>query len=87
MPSAVASTILVNQTLRDYRPFLPEISSPTLVAFGKDPKLTPPEAGEYISSQIPGARFELFEQSSHVPFLEEADRFNRVVGEFAASLS
>jgi non-heme chloroperoxidase len=87
VPSAVASTILVNQTLRDYRPFLAEISCPTLVAFGKDPKLTPPEAGEYIASQIPGARFELFEHSSHVPFLEEADRFNTVVSEFAASLS
>src|ERR1700693_4617978 len=87
VPSAVASTILVNQTLRDYRPFLTGISCPTLVAFGKDPKLTPPEAGEYIASQIPGARFEPSQDSSHVPFLEEADRFNKVVGEFAASLS
>ena len=87
VPAAVASTILVNQTLRDYRPFLPEISCPTLVAFGRDPKLTPPEAGEYIASMIPGARFEVFEHSSHVPFLEETERFNALVQEFSARLS
>ena len=87
VPSAVASTILVNQTLRDYRPFLPEISCRALVAFGKDPKLTPPEAGEYIASQIPGARFELFEHSSHVPFIEETERFNAMVSEFATAIS
>jgi non-heme chloroperoxidase len=87
VPSAIASTILVNQTLRDYRPFLPEIQCPVLVAFGKDPKLTPPEAGLYIAGEIPGARFELFEHSSHVPFLEETERFNSVLGEFAASIA
>jgi non-heme chloroperoxidase len=87
VPAAVASTILVNQTLRDYRPLLPRITCPALVAFGKDPKLTPPEAGEYIASQIPGARFELFEHSSHVPFLEETERFNTLIAEFAASIS
>jgi len=86
VPAAVASTILVNQTLRDYRQFLPEIQCPTLVAFGEDPKLTPPDAGRYIASQIPNARFELFEQSSHCPFLEETERFNQMVGEFAASV-
>jgi pimeloyl-ACP methyl ester carboxylesterase len=87
VPAAVASTILVNQTLRDYRSFLPEISCPTLVAFGRDPKLTPPEAGEYIASMIPDARFEVFEHSSHVPFLEETDRFNALVEEFSTALS
>jgi non-heme chloroperoxidase len=87
VPAAVASTILVNQTLRDYRPFLPEISCPALVVFGRDPKLTPPEAGEYIASQIPGARFEVFEHSSHVPFLEETELFNAMLSEFAAGLS
>jgi non-heme chloroperoxidase len=85
VPSAVASTILVNQTLRNNRPFLPHITCPALVAFGKDPKPTPPEAGEYIASQIPGARFELFEHSSHVRFLEETERCNAMVLEFAAT--
>jgi non-heme chloroperoxidase len=81
-PAVVATTILVNQTFQDYRPFFAEISVPTLVLFGRDNKLTPPEAGEYIASHILGAKFQMFEQSSHVPFYEEADAFNETVRTF-----
>jgi non-heme chloroperoxidase len=86
VPAAVASTILVNQTIRDYRPFLPEIHVPTLVLFGRDNKLTPPEAGEYIASQIPGAAFRVFEHSSHCPYYEESDAFNETVRAFVERL-
>lgn len=82
VPAAVASTILVNQTLQDYRPFLAEVRIPTLVLFGRDNKMTPPEAGEYIASQIVGAKLQIFEHSSHVPFYEEAESFNEAVRAF-----
>lgn len=86
VPPAIASTILLDQTLRDYRPFLPEIRVPTLVLFGADPKLTNPAAGEYIARQVPKARFHLFSHSSHCPFYEEAGAFNQEVEAFAAEL-
>ena len=82
---AVASTILVDQTLRDFRPLLPEITCPSLVVFGADPKFTNPEAGTYIAEQIPGARFEIFAESSHCPFLEEPERFDQLLGDFVRS--
>lgn len=82
VPAAVASTILVNQTFQDYRPFFAEVHIPTLVLFGRDNKMTPPEAGEYIASQIAGAKLQIFEHSSHVPFYEEADAFNEAVRAF-----
>jgi non-heme chloroperoxidase len=85
-PAAVAATILVNQTFQDYRPFLAEITLPTLVLFGRDNKLTPPEAGEYIARNIPGTRLQIFEQSSHVPFYEEADAFNESVRAFVTQI-
>lgn len=87
VPAAVASTILVNQTFQDYRPFFAEVHIPTLVLFGRDNKLTPPEAGEYIASQIEGAKFQVFEHSSHVPFIEEADAFNETVSAFVDSVA
>jgi non-heme chloroperoxidase len=87
VPAVIASTILVNQTIRDYRPFLPEIHVPALVLFGRDNKLTPPEAGEYIASQIKGAQFHVFEESSHCPFYEEADAFNEIVRSFVEQVS
>lgn len=86
VPAAVASTILADQTLQDYRPLLPTIDCPTIVMFGRDPKLTPPEAGEWIAAHVPGARFEVFEHSSHCPFYEEAGRFNATFGAWAAQL-
>jgi non-heme chloroperoxidase len=85
-PPAIASTILVNQTIRDYRPFLPDIRVPTAVFFGGDDKMTSPEAGEYIAAQIPGATLTVFGASSHVPFYEEPDAFNAALDGFVAGL-
>jgi pimeloyl-ACP methyl ester carboxylesterase len=83
VPPVIASTILVDQTLRDYREFLPQIDVPTLVLFGEDDKFTNPRAGQYIADRIPGARLQTFAHSSHCPFWEESDAFNRAVAEFA----
>ena len=81
----VASTILVDQTLRDFRELLPQISCPTLVIFGADPKFTNPEAGAFIAERIPGARLELFVASSHCPFFEEPERFDALLAEFVGA--
>jgi non-heme chloroperoxidase len=86
VPPAIATSILVDQTLRDYRGFIPTIDVPTLVAFGVDDKATSPEAGRWIADRIAGARLELFEESSHAPFFEEPDRFARVLEEFVSGL-
>jgi non-heme chloroperoxidase len=86
VPPSIASTIFVNQTIRDDRDFISSIAKPTLVLFGRDPKLTPPEAGEYIAGHIPGATLRIFENSSHCPFFEEPDLFNRAVADFVDSL-
>jgi pimeloyl-ACP methyl ester carboxylesterase len=86
VPPAIASTLLVDQTLKDYREVVSGLRCPTLVIFGRDPKATPPEAGTWISEQIPGSHLEMFEHSSHCPFLEEPARFNQVLREWIASL-
>lgn len=86
VPVSIATSILVSQTLKDYRPFLPEIEVPTLVAFGGDDKLTSPAAGKYIADHVPGAQLTIFENSSHAPFWEEPDAFNRALEEFLTAL-
>jgi non-heme chloroperoxidase len=85
-PPAVATSILVDQTFRDYRAFLPEITVPTLVTFGGDDKATNPAAGKWIADRIPGARLEVFEASSHCPFFEEPEAFNKALEGFLAEL-
>src|SRR5262249_62207518 len=86
VPPVIASTILTDQTLRDYRDFLPQIDVPTLVLFGEDDKLTSPKAGAYIAGRIPGGRLQTFASSSHCPFWEESEAFNDAVAAFAAEL-
>ncbi len=86
VPPVIASTILLDQTLRDYRDFLPQIDVPALVLFGEDDKLTSPRAGEYIAERIPDSRLRTFAASSHCPFWEEADAFNEALAAFAADL-
>ena len=86
VPPVIASAILTDQTLRDYREYLPRIDVPTLVLFGEDDKLTSPLAGQYIAAAIPGARLRTFPASSHCPFWEESDAFNGAVEAFAAEL-
>lgn len=85
-PPAIATSILVDQTFRDYRELLPEITVPTLIAFGGDDKATNPAAGKWMADRIPGARLEVFEASSHCPFLEEPEAFNRALEGFLAGL-
>ncbi len=86
VPPAIAVSILMTQTFRDYRDFFSSIHVPTMVVFGRDDKLTSPRAGEYIASQVPAAKLQIFEQSSHCPFYEEPELFNRVLHEFVSSL-
>jgi non-heme chloroperoxidase len=86
VPPAIGTSILVDQTLRDYREFIPGIRVPTLVAFGGDDKATDPAAGKWIADAVPGSRLEIFDRSSHCPFFEEPEAFNRALEEFLAGL-
>jgi non-heme chloroperoxidase len=86
VPPVIASTILLDQTLRDYRELLPQIDVPSLVLFGEDDKLTSPRAGAYIAEHIPGSRLQTFPASSHCPFWEESQAFNEAVAAFSAEL-
>ena len=62
---------------------LGEIRTPTLVISGRHDLCTPPIAARLVEG-IEGAEYELFEDSSHTPVLEESDRYLEVVGGFLA---
>lgn len=86
VPPAQAAVILVDQTLVDYRDMLGEITVPALLCLGRGEKLVPVAAGEWMRERLPDATLEIFERSDHCPFLEEAERFNRVLDEWIRSL-
>lgn len=85
IPPAIAASILVDQTLRDYRPRLAEIALPTLVCFGADEQIMPVALGRHLAEALPHGRLEVFDASGHCPFAEEPDRFAATLVAFAAS--
>jgi proline iminopeptidase len=70
-------------TIRNWDVFdrLPEIALPTLLLAGRFDECAPEHMRE-MHQRIAGSRFELFESSSHMPFIEEPDRFDQVMRDF-----
>ncbi|WP_459502952.1 alpha/beta fold hydrolase [Bacillus sp. C1] len=87
VPASIASAILFDQSVVDYREELKNITKPTLLCFGREEKLIPIAAGEHLHEHIHNSRLIIFEDSCHCPFLEEAERFNTILDSFMQSLS
>lgn len=86
LPASVASAILFDQSVVDYRSSLPDYDIPTLLCFGKEEKLIPVAAGKHLLNALPNAKLHIFEESCHCPFLEETDVFNKIVDNYIKGL-
>ena len=88
LPLRIASLKTFNEkeapTL-DLRPLLKKITIPTLVIVGRHDFITNVAMAEEIGKQIPNARLEIFENSGHYAFVEEPEKFYRVIKEFVES--
>lgn len=60
---------------------LPAIAVPTLVVSGRHDEATPATVAPY-AERIPGAHWEILESSSHMPHLEEPERFTEILTGF-----
>ena len=60
---------------------LAEITVPTMLLAGRYDECSPEHMRE-MHQRIAGSRFEFFESSSHMPFIEEPDRFDQLMREF-----
>ncbi len=62
----------------DHRPLLPKIKAPTLVIAGKHDGATTPEANEYISQHIPGAKYATVD-AAHMSNVEQPQAYTDAV--------
>lgn len=60
------------------------VQVPTLLAWGLDDRITPPEVGERFRELIPGARLHWLERCGHAPMLERPEAFATLVAEWLA---
>jgi L-proline amide hydrolase len=60
------------------------ITAPTLLLTGRHDEATPATVQPFFDN-IPDVRWEIFEDSSHMPFIEEAQKYRDVVESFLAA--
>lgn len=83
-PWWVRADIMTDHTNLDWRDIMPRITIPAMVMVGEKSLIWGPGGAAYPAEHIPGARTERFAESGHMPFYHEAEKFNRLVAEFAA---
>ena len=84
MPRDFAATLLYNLCHTDWRDLIPRINLPTLIISGRASAI-PWKSQEWIHRQIKGSQFEVFEESEggqHFMFIENPEKFNRLVMEY-----
>jgi proline iminopeptidase len=69
----------------DLNPEIAKFRMPVLVVTGRYDMNVAPLIAWKIHKAIPGSRLVIFERSSHLPFLEEPERFKREVEDFLAA--
>jgi proline iminopeptidase len=69
----------------DVRPHLGSIHAPTLVIAGRHDWVTPVGESEQLAERIADSQLVVFEESGHMPFIEEQDLFVETVRQFMAS--
>ncbi|WP_433463505.1 alpha/beta fold hydrolase [Spirillospora sp. CA-128828] len=83
-PTEAALSVWMDMAHADLRPLLPQVTVPVLLAYGRRSKVFPGDLAGLLAEALPDARSVRFEHSGHVPFAEEAERFNEVLAEFLA---
>jgi pimeloyl-ACP methyl ester carboxylesterase len=70
----------------DLLPRLPSLALPTLFVHGSRDWLVPWRSSQRAAALVPGGRFELLKGAGHVPYLSNAEAFNRIVSAFLADV-
>lgn len=63
------------------------IQAPTLLIWGRQDVVTPPEAARQFHALLPSARLVWFDQCGHVPMVEKADEFAAELLQFVCEIA
>ncbi|MGN7823831.1 alpha/beta fold hydrolase [Chitinophaga sp. 22536] len=63
-------------------PLLPEITTPTLLIWGDDDRITPLDVAHEFASLLPQAQLVILPACGHAPMMERPEEFNRILEEF-----
>ena len=69
----------------DWRDLIPRINLPTLIVSGRASAAATWKSQEWVHRQIKGSQFEVFEEAEggqHFMFVENPEKFNRIIMEY-----
>jgi pimeloyl-ACP methyl ester carboxylesterase len=61
-----------------------KIACPTLLVWGLNDTITPPEVAHEFDKLIPNTTLRFIDKCGHVPMMEHSERFNQYLAEFLA---
>src|SRR5512145_1573555 len=65
--------------------FLPRVTNPTLIVWGREDRIVPVVCGEQYRKLLPDARLAVLDKCGHLPPIEQPDAFARLVLDFLAT--
>lgn len=65
--------------------FLPRVTNPTLIVWGREDRIVPVECGEQYRRLLPAASLTVLDRCGHAPPLEQPDAFARLVLDFLSA--
>jgi len=66
---------------------LSRLDMPSLLIWGQDDVITPPEVAEEFQDRMPSARLHFIEECGHAPMIEHPDTFNELTLDFLRELT
>lgn len=70
----------------DYVEAVQQLDIPTLITYGRRSQIYTEAAAEWMDENIPNSKRVVFDDSGHAPHLEEPQKFNDALADFAESL-
>jgi non-heme chloroperoxidase len=83
-PTATVADIIDDMVKPDFRDFLPQVSLPTLLVYGRrNNPVMPGRVGAWMAERMPAAELAELDGGGHSIFWEDPSAFNTVVNRFA----
>lgn len=83
-PAHARAAMMSDHTHHDWRDILPHLALPSLMLIAEKDAVLVPEGPDWVPQNMPNCDSVRFTESSHMVFLDETEKFNRVVTEFLA---
>jgi pimeloyl-ACP methyl ester carboxylesterase len=81
-PEELTNGLNLVQTGDPASALLSRVAAPTLLVLGDDDMLLSPQRGHEVAALFPEGRCEIMRDAGHVPFLDDPEHFEALVGKF-----